>query len=239
MSTIYWLSAAEGPESIPPASAALDEPNGLVAAGGALEPEWLLAAYRKGIFPWYEAGQPILWWSPHPRAVLRPADLHVSRSLRRRLNKREFRITADRAFDDVVAGCAAPRNYTESTWITTDMARAYSRLHSLGFAHSFEAWSGDALVGGIYGVAIGRVFFGESMFKRRRDASKVAFVHAVRFLAAHGFELIDCQVSTVHLSRFGATAMPRDEFVAFLAQHCVRLEPDCSWSAAFGARDEP
>lgn len=224
---------------MPPASAALDEPNGLIAAGGALDPAWLLAAYGRGIFPWYEAGQPILWWSPNPRAVLRPAALHVSRSLRRRLRKPEFEITADRAFDAVVAGCAEPRTYTDSTWITADMARAYSRLHRLGFAHSFEAWSNGALVGGLYGVALGRVFFGESMFKRRPDASKVAFVHAVRFLAARSFELIDCQVATAHLTRFGATAMARNEFVTFVRDHCTPAEADFSWSADFGAHGEP
>lgn len=223
---------------MPAASEALDVPNGLVAAGGSLEPAWILAAYRKGIFPWYEAGQPILWWSPHPRAVLEPRDLRISRSLRRRLRKREFRVTADRAFDRVVSGCAEPRGYTRSTWITGDMARAYSRLHGLGYAHSFESWSGDTLVGGLYGVAIGRVFFGESMFTRRSDASKVAFARAVRFLAAHGFELIDCQVATAHTSRFGAVPMPRDEFVGVLRDHCVAQAPDFCWQSAFGADHE-
>lgn len=235
MSTIRWLSAAEGPESMPPPSCALAEPNGLLAAGGSLEPEWILAAYRRGIFPWYESGQPILWWSPDPRAVLKPGELHVSRSLRRRLHRGEFRITADRAFDAVLDGCAEPRNYTDSTWITDDMARAYSRLHRLGYAHSFEAWAGDALVGGLYGVAIGRVFFGESMFARRTDASKVAFVHGVRFLAARGYALIDCQVATEHLRRFGATTIPRDEFVGILSVHCPTADPDPDpdWSSAF------
>ncbi len=223
---------------MPPASAALDEPNGLLAAGGSLEPAWLLAAYARGIFPWYEAGQPILWWSPNPRAVLEPGDLHVSRSLRRRLRRGTFRVTADRAFDAVVAGCAEPRGYTDSTWITADMARAYARLHRLGYAHSFEAWSDDALVGGLYGVALGRVFFGESMFMRRSDASKVAFVHAVRFLAARGFELIDCQIATEHLSRFGAVSMPRDEFVELVRRHCAGGEPDFSWSIEFEAEHE-
>lgn len=223
---------------MPPASAALDEPNGLLAAGGSLEPAWLLAAYARGIFPWYEAGQPILWWSPNPRAVLEPGGLHVSRSLRRRLRRGTFRVTADRAFDAVVAGCAEPRGYTDSTWITADMARAYARLHRLGYAHSFEAWSDDALVGGLYGVAMGRVFFGESMFMRRSDASKVAFVHAVRFLAARGFELIDCQVATEHLSRFGAVSMPREEFVELVRRHCTGGEPEFSWSIEFEAEHE-
>lgn len=221
---------------MPPAASALSEPNGLLAAGGSLEPDWILAAYRRGIFPWYEQGQPILWWSPDPRAVLRPGELHVSRSLHRRLRGGEFRITADRAFDAVLAGCAEPRNYTNSTWITDDMARAYSRLHRLGHAHSFEAWTGDALVGGVYGIAIGRVFFGESMFARRTDASKVAFVHAVRFLAAHGCELIDCQVATDHLRRFGATTIPRNEFIDLLSEHCASTDPDPDWSSAFEAQ---
>lgn len=235
MSTIRWLSASEGPASMPPASAALEEPNGLLAAGGSLAPDWILAAYRRGIFPWYETGQPILWWSPDPRAVLRPDDLHVSRSLRRRLRRGEFRVTADRAFDAVLAGCAEPRGYTEATWITTDMARAYGRLHALGHAHSFEAWTDDMLVGGLYGVAIGRVFFGESMFTRRADASKVAFVRAVRFLAARGFDLIDCQVATAHLTRLGATTMPRNEFVAYLHEHCAETTPEGPWTEAFEA----
>lgn len=221
---------------MPPASSALSEPNGLLAAGGSLAPEWILAAYRRGIFPWYEQGQPILWWSPDPRAVLRPGDLHISRSLRRRLRRGEFRITADRAFDAVLDGCAEPRGYTDSTWITDDMARAYSRLHGLGHAHSFEAWADDSLVGGLYGIAIGRVFFGESMFARRTDASKVAFVHAVRFLAARGCELVDCQVATDHLRRFGATTMPRSEFIDLLSEHCASADPDRDWSSAFEAQ---
>lgn len=235
MSTIRWLSASEGPDALPPASAALEEPNGLLAAGGALTPEWILAAYRAGIFPWYESGQPILWWSPDPRAVLRPDDLHVSRSLRRRLRSGQFRVSADRAFDAVLAGCAEPRRYTEATWITHDMARAYARLHTLGYAHSFEAWAGDTLAGGLYGVAIGRVFFGESMFARRTDASKVAFVHAVRFLASRGFGLIDCQVATAHLTRLGATTMPRKAFVDHLREHCADATPEGPWTEAFEA----
>lgn len=235
MSTIHWLAASASPSALPSALEALDEPNGLLAAGGSLEPDWLLRAYTQGIFPWYEAGQPILWWSPDPRAVLWPDDLHVSRSLRRLLRKPALHVTADCAFDDVVAGCAAPRSYTESTWITPEMARAYSRLHRSGLAHSFEAWQEERLVGGLYGVAIGSVFFGESMFSRARDASKVALVHGVEFLKRRGFTLIDCQVTSAHMTRLGATQMPRTEFVDYLRRHCMVTEPPQSWRESFDA----
>ncbi|HEX5421112.1 MAG TPA: leucyl/phenylalanyl-tRNA--protein transferase, partial [Gammaproteobacteria bacterium] len=161
MSAIRWLAAGRLLDHFPPASEALDEPNGLLAAGGDLEPSRLLLAYRSGIFPWYESGQPILWWSPNPRAVLWPSDLRISRSLRRTLARGTFRVTADTDFKAVLTGCAAPRRYTAATWITDDMARAYTKLHRLGWAHSFEAWQDGGLVGGLYGVAIGRMFFGE------------------------------------------------------------------------------
>lgn len=234
MSTIRWL--AGGPaDGFPSPEEALDEPNGLLAAGGDLAPERLLLAYRSGIFPWYEAGQPILWWSPNPRAVLRPAELRVSRSLRRTLAKQPFRVTADAAFERVLAACAAPRRYTDATWITDEMAAAYTTLHSLRWVHSFEAWDGEELVGGLYGVAIGRVFFGESMFSRLTDASKVAFVHAVRYLQACSFELIDCQVTSAHLSSLGARDWPRTEFVARLHKLCKAAEPPGSWSRDFDA----
>jgi leucyl/phenylalanyl-tRNA--protein transferase len=216
MTDLKWLSAADGPECLPDPGAALKEPNGLLAAGGSLAPDWLLASYRRGIFPWFEAGQPILWWSPDPRTVLRPADLRVSRSLKKRLRRGEFRVTADRDFAGVISACAEPRRYTDSTWITPSMRSAYTRLHELGWAHSFEAWSGDRLAGGLYGVAIGKVFFGESMFARHTDASKVAFWHALQFLVANGFELVDCQLPSAHLSRLGASAMSRPAFLAAL-----------------------
>lgn len=235
MSKIHWLTASAGPSALPSATQALAEPNGLLAAGGCLQPEWLLRAYRSGIFPWYESGQPILWWSPNPRAVLWPGDLHVSRSLRRRLAKGTFEVTADRAFDGVVAGCAEPRSYTSSTWITPEMARAYARLHRLGWAHSFEAWHGQQLAGGLYGVAIGSVFFGESMFSRVTDASKVAFVHAVDFLETRGFTLIDCQIASAHTTRLGATQMPRNEFLEHLRRHCGDSPAARSWRPDFDA----
>ena len=197
MSTLRWLSSADAVDRFPPASQALTEPNGLLAAGGDLKPERLLAAYRRGIFPWYEEGQPILWWSPDPRAVLRPDGVRVSRSLRRSLNKGGFELKIDHAFEAVVAACAEPRRYTHSTWITREMATAYTRLHRLGWAHSFESWRDGELVGGLYGVAIGRVFFGESMFARATDASKVALVRLAEYLRERSFRLIDCQVASV------------------------------------------
>ncbi|HEY8521191.1 MAG TPA: leucyl/phenylalanyl-tRNA--protein transferase [Gammaproteobacteria bacterium] len=217
---IRWLTSGGPPDDFPPADSALSEPNGLLAAGGDLRPERLLAAYRRGIFPWYAEGQPILWWSPDPRTVLWPERLKVSRSLRRTLARGTFEVTVDTSFDEVVAGCAAPRRYADGTWITPEMAEAYSRLHRLGWAHSFETRQEGRLVGGLYGVAIGRVFFGESMFSRATDASKVALYHLVEHLKRHDFALIDCQVASEHLARLGATPMPRDEFVRALRELC-------------------
>lgn len=233
MSAIRWLAAGTDFDSFPPPDTALEEPNGLLAAGGDLSPERLLIAYRRGIFPWYERGQPILWWSPNPRAVLLPADLRVSRSLRRTIRRGIYRITADTAFRQVIRGCAAPRSYGSATWITKEMASAYFELHRLGWAHSFEAWSGDELVGGLYGVAIGHVFFGESMFTRETDASKVAFVSAVRYLEARSFELIDCQVASAHMRSLGATDMPRAEFLARLDELCEGPRCAVSWTCDF------
>lgn len=233
MSELSWLSAAAGPDSLPDPAAALREPNGLLAAGGSLEPDWLLTAYRRGIFPWFEQGQPILWWSPDPRTVLFPDALRVSRSLRRRLRRGEFEITADADFAGVIDACAGPRRYTDATWITAPMRAAYTRLHALGWAHSFEAWQQDELVGGLYGVAIGRAFFGESMFARRTDASKVALYHATRYLAAEGFELIDCQLPSAHLASLGSVDLPRREFLARLAELVEPAGTPGSWRDRF------
>jgi leucyl/phenylalanyl-tRNA--protein transferase len=235
MSGIRWLKPSDGPAALPDPRHALAEPNGLLAAGGRLSPEWLMASYARGIFPWYEEGQPILWWCPEPRAVLLPERLRVSRSLRKTIAREAFRMTADTAFDQVVAGCAAPREYTDQTWITRDMAAAYATLHALGRAHSFEAWNGASLAGGLYGVAIGRVFFGESMFSVERDASKAAFVLAVGFLAALGVRLIDCQVPSAHLTRLGATMKPRDEFLRTLEELCDPPGPPGPWTDEFHA----
>ena len=229
MRTLRWLSRSTAID-FPPPDEALTEPNGLLAAGGDLEPERLLTAYRRGIFPWYDEGQPILWWSPDPRAVLWPDRLHVSRSLRRSLRTGQFEFRVDSAFDAVVAACAAPRSYTDGTWITPEMATAYGRLHRLGWAHSFETWREGALVGGLYGVALGRVFFGESMFTRATDASKVALVHAVEFLRARQFALIDCQVASAHTLSLGATNIGRPEFLRLVAQHCEPPGTPRRWS---------
>jgi len=191
--------------------------DGLLALGGDLSPERLLLAYTMGIFPWYDEGQPILWHSPDPRLVLSAGDLHVPRSLERTLRRGTFRITFDASFDRVVDACAmAARPGQGGTWITGEMRRAYKRLHRLGYAHSAEAWQGDRLAGGLYGVCLGGAFFGESMFAREPDASKAAFVSLVRQLQSWGITLIDCQVATEHLERFGAREWPRERFLAAL-----------------------
>ncbi len=194
------------------------EPNGLLAVGGDLSPERLLTAYAEGIFPWYDERTPILWWSPDPRLVLEPERLHVSRSLQRTIRRGTYRVTVDTAFERVMRGCAErERPDQEGTWITADMIEAYVRLHRLGFAHSFEAWHGGTLVGGLYGVSLGAVFFGESMFAERTDASKVAFVRAVEVLQQKGIGLVDCQVRTDHLVSLGAHEIPRSVFLERLA----------------------
>jgi leucyl/phenylalanyl-tRNA--protein transferase len=203
---------AEDP--FPPVDTAMREPNGLLAAGADLSPGRLLDAYRHGIFPWFGEEDPLLWWSPDPRMVLFVDELHVSRSLRKTLRAGRFRVTADRAFSAVMAGCAEPRAEEEGTWITTEMRAAYARLSALGYAHSIEVWLGDALVGGLYGVAIGRIFFGESMFARVSDASKVAFATLVDQLRRWDFRMIDCQMPTAHLASLGAREIPRREFLA-------------------------
>jgi len=196
----------------------LADESGLLAVGGDLKPERLLLAYSLGIFPWYSDGLPILWYSPDPRLVLESADLVVSRTLRKTLRRGQYRVTLDTAFDRVIRACAdAPRPGQQGTWITDDMVRAYRRLHELGYAHSAEAWLDGELAGGLYGVSLGAGFFGESMFARADDASKVAFVTLVEQLGRWGIDLIDCQVHTEHLARFGAVEWPRERFLARLA----------------------
>jgi leucyl/phenylalanyl-tRNA--protein transferase len=206
---VPWLGSRD---PFPPLDAALREPNGLLAVGGSLSPRILLDAYSRGIFPWFSEHEPVMWWSPDPRMVLRPADLHVSRSLAKRLRRRDYTVRADSAFSAVMRACAEPRPGQPGTWITRRMMAAYSRLHEIGYAHSIETWMDDRLAGGLYGVSIGRVFFGESMFTRVTDASKIAFVTLVRQLAAWGIELIDCQMRTPHLASLGAHEIPRAEF---------------------------
>ena len=201
----------------PDSRLALEEPNGLLAAGGDLSPERLITAYRSGIFPWFNPGEPILWWSPSPRCVLFPQDLHVSRSMRKEIRKHAWRVSSDRAFTQVMRSCAAPRAKQEGTWISEEMIQAYTRLHNMGTAHSIEIWDDDdSLIGGLYGLAIDDVFFGESMFSRRKNASKVAFITLVNYLANHGYKLIDCQVYNPHLESLGAKEIPRDVFMSYL-----------------------
>jgi len=209
----------------PDSRLALQEPNGLLAVGGSLSPETLLLAYRQGIFPWYSDGQPILWWSPDPRTVLFPEQLHISRSLTKTLKNKHFDVTFNQVFERVIRACAAPRvsdqNVDEAgTWITTAIIAAYTRLHRLGYAHSVEVWSAGTLVGGLYGLALGQVFFGESMFHRQRDASKVGFVHLVKHLLDQNVRVIDCQQSTRHLASLGATDISRSHFIKLLQRYC-------------------
>ena len=189
-------------------------PEGLVAVGGELSPRSVLAEYRRGVFPWYVEGQPVLWWCPDPRMVVFASERRIPRSLRRVIRSGRFRVTMDTAFAAVVAGCAEPRLDQDGTWITPQIFEAYAELARLGFAHSVETWEGDELVGGLYGVAIGRMFFGESMFARRSDASKVAFVSMLARLESWGMPLVDCQVPTSHLASLGGREIPRAEFLA-------------------------
>jgi leucyl/phenylalanyl-tRNA---protein transferase len=195
----------------------LSTKEGLLAVGGDLSPDRLLLAYKSGIFPWYSGDEPILWWSPDPRLVLYPRELKISTSLRKTLRRRRFRVTLDTAFDQVIRKCAQVRiaNGT-GTWITPEMERAYCRLHRLGYAHSIEAWHADQLVGGLYGISLGRAFFGESMFSAQSDASKVCLSHLAYHLIERGFHLIDCQVPTDHMLRMGARLLPRSDFIVLL-----------------------
>ena len=219
MTAPYWLNPYD-PADFPDVALALRDPDGLLAVGGDLSVERLLAAYQRGIFPWYSGDQPILWWSPDPRSVLFPDKLHVSRSLRKVLRKQEYKVTFDTAFAEVIRACSQPRAGDPGTWITDEMQQAYIRLHQAGYAHSIEIWLNGKLVGGLYGIAIGKVFFGESMFSRVTDASKVAFVFLVRQLQRWQFGVIDCQIQSAHLDQFGAELIPRSEFTMLLNQFC-------------------
>ncbi|MCH9638782.1 MAG: leucyl/phenylalanyl-tRNA--protein transferase [Betaproteobacteria bacterium] len=203
---------------------ALVEPNGLLAAGGDLSIQRLLTAYRAGIFPWFNEGEPILWWSPDPRMVLFPNELKISRSLRKSLKRNQYTICFDQHFDQVMYACAAPREGQFGTWIHPEMISSYSKLHEMGLAHSAEVLIDDVLVGGLYGVALGKVFFGESMFSNVTDASKIAFVHLVKQLEEWNYGVIDCQVKTAHLASLGAREIPRAEFSRLL--HVLRTDTD-------------
>ena len=229
---LYWLADKVMASTFPKVSAALEEPNGLLACGGDLEPQRLLDAYRQGIFPWYVQGQPILWWSPDPRCVLAPDRIRVSRRLARTIRQGKFRVTFNQAFPAVIEGCSAPREAAADTWITSEMTTAYLRLHALGHAVSVECWQGKALAGGLYGVVMGRVFFGESMFSRITDASKVALVHLARRLCDQDFRLIDCQVYSDHLHSLGAQLLPRSAFTQLLSEHCAASQRQKQFAGA-------
>jgi len=213
---ITWLSPDDPPDRFPAHDAALHDPPGLLAAGGDLRLERLIAAYRRGIFPWYSPGQPVLWWSPDPREVILPQEFHRSRSLARAQRLRGFEWCEDRDFAAVVASCAAPRSRSPGTWITAEMQAAYCALHQHGLAHSYEIWQRNRLVGGVYGVRLGGVYFGESMFSAERDASKAALSGLVDHSAALGVQLIDCQLPSAHLRTLGSRAMPRAQFLSYL-----------------------
>jgi leucyl/phenylalanyl-tRNA--protein transferase len=223
---IPWL---DGDSPFPPLESARREPNGLLAVGGDLTPRRLLEAYRRGIFPWFSEGDPILWWSPDPRMVLFPEQLKISRSLAKVLRNRPYEVAYDRDFEAVIRACAAPREGQPGTWITPEMRGAYVRLHQLGYAHSVEVRVDGTLAGGLYGVALGRAFFGESMFSRARDASKIALVHLVGRLRAEGFGMIDCQMRTGHLASLGAREIPRAKFARQLRELVDYGGPPGSW----------
>ena len=233
---IPWL---EGDQAFPPLENALKHPNGLLAAGGDLSTARLLAAYRRGIFPWYSQGEPILWWSPDPRMVLIASELKISRSLAKTLRNRAHEIRFDSAFAAVVDGCATrgADHGAGGTWITEEMRAAYVRLHELGYAHSAETWIDGELAGGLYGVAIGRMFYGESMFTRVRDASKLAMVRLVRRLQRQGCGMIDCQMHTAHLASLGARAIPRGEFSLRLQELVDYASTPTKWSATEADND--
>lgn len=226
-SRVVWLTPDDPPNAFPELQCALNEPDGLLAAGGDLSASRLLYAYRHGIFPWYDDGQPILWWSPDPRCVMQPKGYHLSRRLSRKLRNSTATLTCNNSFEEVVRACAGPRRSEQDTWITSAMADAYTSLHFDGWAHSIEVWQEKELIGGIYGLAMGKVFFGESMFSYRSDASKIALLGLTKILSEHDFALLDCQVVSSHLLTIGATTMSRRDFQQILEFACdpaIRFE---------------
>lgn len=214
---IPWLAPDDETTPLPDPETALAEPNGLLAIGASLSPQRLESAYRNGIFPWYSPGEPVLWWSPDPRALISPSRFHMSRSLRRQLRKTDYEVSMDTAFEAIIAACAAPRLDQPETWITPEMADAYCDLHTLGLAHSVEVWRGDRLIGGLYGVSTGRAFFGESMFSHATNGSKIALAWLLRQLHEWQFHFLDCQMATEHLVSLGAETVPRKRFLLRLA----------------------
>jgi leucyl/phenylalanyl-tRNA--protein transferase len=229
MTRIAWLSSGDPPNAFPRVATALREPNGLLAAGGDLTPERLLYAYTHGIFPWFEKGQPPLWWSPDPRCVLPPRQFHCSRRLAQYIKRSELLLSFNHDFAAVIRACRAGREQVPGTWITDEMEEAYSRLHELGWAHSVEIWDGNHLAGGLYGIAIGRVFFGESMFSNKPNASKIAMMALSRQLAQRDFELLDCQVVSPHLLSLGAREIDRQNFIDQLAVACNPAAKTADW----------
>lgn len=226
---IAWISQDDPPEAFPDIAAALTVPDGLLAAGGNLAPDRLLYAYRRGVFPWFDSGQPILWWSPDPRCVMLPDSFHLARRLRRSMQNSALEISFNKAFSAVVEACAANRVGQKGTWITDEMIEAYSTLHGQGWAHSVEIWRDDELVGGLYGLAIGKAFFGESMFSQESNASKIAMWTLCGLLVGHRFEILDCQVGSPHLTSLGAILMPRSEFAALLERACDPATKFAEW----------
>lgn len=223
---LAWLSTEP---VFPPVESALSQPNGLLAVGGDLSVERLLTAYRAGIFPWYTPGEPILWWSPAPRMVLFPEQLKVARSLAKSLRNLHYQIRIDTAFEDVIKACSVSGDRQNNTWIVPEMIAAYSELYRLGYAHSFETWMDGQLVGGLYGVALGLMFYGESMFSLRRDASKLAFVHMTRHLSQMGVTMIDCQMPSAYLESLGAQLISRPAFLGTLKAQIIKPQPATMW----------
>lgn len=224
-----FLDPYQPNQAFPAIETALTDPDGLLAAGGCLSPQRLVNAYQQGIFPWFNEDDPILWWSPNPRLVLYPETLKVSRSLKKTIRQQKFTLSYNHAFAQVMQHCASARNKQANTWITEEMFHAYHQLHQQGIAHSFEAWFDGELVGGLYGIAIGQVFFGESMFQTKTDASKVAFCHLIQQLIEWNYQLIDCQVHSEHLCSLGAKEINRADFLQQLQQHCLNKPSPQAW----------
>jgi len=232
--TAPYLLSEFNKKDFPSVELALHEPDGLLALGGDLSVERLKSAYQQGIFPWYSEGQPILWWSPDPRMILEPQEIKVSRSLAKKIRQQNFHITFDKNFKGVISACAEARlekgQHQDETWILDEMIEAYVKLHESGYAHSVECWQDEKLVGGLYGIAIGKVFFGESMFSRVSDTSKIAFVYLSKQLEQWDFKLIDCQVYTSHLESLGAKMIPRTQFIAALKQYALNSKNNNKWT---------
>ena len=236
---LHWLDPRKPDQPFPDPEAAMAEPNGLLAIGGDLSAARLVRAYSRGIFPWYNPDEPILWWCPNPRAVLIPHQFHASRSLQRQIRRAEFAVTLNHALSDVLEACAAPRNRQRGTWLGPDMRRAYLDLHAAGVCQSVEIWQHGQLIGGLYGVSLGRCFFGESMFSRATGGSKLALYYLAKQLAAWKFELIDCQVSSMHLKSLGATELPRSQFLQQLDSSVRRIGKAGLWTLDINAPASP